>query len=116
MKTSLLLPLCAAALIATPVFAQDKAELRERARELEERARKAKEEGRPEIAKDLMEQLRKLKEDARDGDEEKARDRKLAHVKEQIDELHQAGKHEEAEQLTKRLKEATAKVGKDDRK
>jgi hypothetical protein len=116
MKPSPLLSLCAAALIATPIFAQEKEELRKRAQELEERARQAKEEGRPEVAKDLIEQLRKLKQDAHGGDEEKARDKKLAHVKEQIDELHKAGKHEEAEQLTKRLQEPTAKGDKEGRK
>jgi hypothetical protein len=116
MKNSLLLHLCAAAFIATPVFAQENAELRKRAQELEERARQAKEEGRPEQAKELMDELRKLKQEAHGGDEEQARDKKLGRVKAEIEELHNAGKHEEAERLTKRLEEAMPKSFKEDRK
>jgi hypothetical protein len=116
MKTSLLLPLCAAAFVVTPVFAQENAELRKRAQDLEERARQAKEEGRPEQVKELMDQLRKLKHEAQGGDEEQARDKKLGRVKAEIEELHNAGKHEEAERLTKRLQEGLAKTGKEDRK
>jgi hypothetical protein len=116
MKTSLLIPLCAAAVIATPVFAQEESEPRKRAQELEERAREAKEEGRPEQVRELMDQLRKLKQEAQGGDEEQARDKKLGRVKAEIEELHNAGKHEEAERLTRRLQEAMPKSFKEDRK
>ena len=55
-----------------------------------------------------MEQLRKLKLEEQD--------KKLGRIKAEIDELHKAGKHEEAEKLTKRFQPAVPKSLKEDRK
>jgi TolA-binding protein len=71
--------------------------------ELLERARKAKEEGRYDEAKKLAEQLREQggfekhgRPDARHGGEKAE---KLHHMKAEIEELHRAGKQEEANKL-----------------
>ncbi len=72
--------------------------------ELLERAQKAKAEGRYEEAKELAEQLRQRQGfEKRDRKPDGEKPEQLSHMKAQIDELHRAGKHEEAEQLKRKF-------------
>lgn len=107
MKIPLFLTLCAAALLSTPVFAEESDPLRGKIKELEERARTAKEQGRADESKELMQQVRRLHAEMierGDGD-------KLERAKRQIEALHKAGKHEEAAQLERRLRGAKQHSG-----
>ncbi len=71
--------------------------------ELLERAQKAKAEGRYEEARELAEQLRQKRGiDKTDRKPDGERPERMARVKEEIEELHRAGKHEEAEQLKRK--------------
>lgn len=69
-----------------------------------ERAKKAKAEGRYDEARELAEQIRKLHGTKLKHGEGKKED--LPRMKAEIAELHRAGKHEEAEKLQERMKQA----------
>lgn len=104
MKISHLLTLCAAALLSTPVFADEADPLRGKAKELEERARTAKEQGRIDESNELMEKVRRLHAEIGEREAKPGDGAQREMVKRKIEELHQAGKHEEAEQLERRLR------------
>ena len=116
MKTSLLRILCAAALLSTPVFADEGDPLRGKIKELEERARAAKEQGRAEESKELMQQVRRLHAELGEREGKRGGGEKLEMMKHKIGELRQAGKPEEAEQLERHLREATQAPGESQRK
>lgn len=109
MKASLLLTLCAAALLSMPLFAEG--DPRSKIKELEERARTAKEQGQGEEAQNLMEQARRLHAEMAGREEEHGGGEELKMAKRKIGELHEAGKHEEAKQLEQRLREGKEKHG-----
>lgn len=105
MKTSFLLPLCVAALLAVPTFAQDADHLRAKLKEIEEHARQAKEAGRGDEVQELMGQAKRLHEElqhAGGGDS-------LERAHREIGELRKAGKNEEADKLEQKVREMMAK-------
>ncbi len=116
MKISRLLPLCAAALLCSPVFAQEGDQLRVKIKELEGSARNAKEQGRAEEAKELMQQVQRLQAEMGEREGPRGAGEKLEMAKRKIDELHKAGKHDEAEQLEQKMREAMEKQGDRQRK
>ena len=107
MKLPLLLTLCAAALLSTPVFAEESDPLRGKIKELEERARTAKEQGRADESKELMLQVRRLHAEMSEREKQHGADNQPEMIRRKIEELHQAGKREEAEQLERRLQAGT---------
>ena len=111
MKISPLLPLCAAALLCTPIFAEEGDPSRGKIEELEKRARTAKEQGRADEAKELMQKVQRLHAEMGEREGPRGAGEKLEMVKRKIDELHQAGKHEEAAPLEHRLREDMEKQG-----
>ena len=115
MKISLPIALCVAALLSTPIFAQDVDPLRGKIKELEERARNAKEQGHDDEARGLMEQLGKVRAEIHEREQKSGGD-KLETYRRKVEELHKAGKHEEAEQLEQRLRGIKEKQGYPDRK
>lgn len=78
------------------------------AQKLMERARQAKEAGRFDEAHELAEQAKKIGSAHRDGRPgiNGGAPERLEKVRHEIEELHRAGKHEEAEQLKRRVAEA----------
>ena len=116
MKILSLLALCAAALLSTPVFAEEADPLRGKIQELEARARTAKEQGRADESHELMQQVRRLHAEMGERERQRGGGEELAMAKRKIDELHKAGKHEEAEQLEHRLREAGEQQGDRERK
>lgn len=78
------------------------------AQQLMERARQAKEAGRYDEARELAEKARQIGERHHEGKPgfEKGAPERMEKVRHEIEELHRAGKHEEAERLEHRVKEA----------
>jgi hypothetical protein len=116
MRISRLLPLCAAALLSTPILAEEGDASRGRIKELEERAHAAKEQGRGDEAKEVMQQVQRLHAEMSERERRHGDSGKLEMAKRRIDELHKAGKHEEAAQLERRLREAGEQRGDAERK
>ena len=111
MKTHLSIALCAAALLLTPVFAQEGDPLRGKIRDLEERAHMAKQQGRHEEANELMQKAKRLRMEAGDGEKQRDGGDKNEVVKRRIGELRKAGKQEEADQLEARWRASMEKHG-----
>ncbi len=107
MKLPLLLTLCAAALLSTPVFAEESDPLRAKIKELEERAHTAKEQGREDESRELMQQARRFHAEMKGHDESD----QLEDAKNQREALRKAGKQEEAAQLERRLRGANQHSG-----
>ena len=111
MKTSPLIAMCAAALFFTPVFAEENDPLHGKIKELEERARTAKEQGRADESNELIQQVRRLRAETGEREGQRGAGEKLEMAKRKIDELHKAGKHEEAEKIEQRVRGAMEKQG-----
>jgi hypothetical protein len=113
MKTPLLLPILVMIAIATSASAHARKETRDEIHRLAEKAKQAKNEGRLDEADELMRQVKKLvataggHEGEKPGDE--ARGDRLARMKQEIADLHHAGKHEEAGRLQQRFMEARSR-------
>lgn len=103
MKLPLLLTLCATVLLSTPLFAEESDPLRGKIKELEERAHTATEQGRADESRELMLQVRRLHAEMSEHEKQHGADNQPEMMRRKIEELHKAGKREEAEQLERRL-------------
>lgn len=110
MKIPHLFPLCAAALLCTPIFAEDGDQARTKLKDLEERAHAAKEQGHAEEAKELMQQARRLHAEMGGHGDKGGFGEKLEVAKRRIEDLHKEGKHEEAEKIEGRLHAGAGKM------
>src|SRR4051812_25340914 len=111
MKHSLLFTLCAATLLSPPLFAEEGDPARGKPQEFEQRARTAKEVGQADEVQKLREQLQRLRAELDKREGQPGGGEKLAKMKSKIGELHQAGKHEEAQQLEQQLRQGMEKQG-----
>lgn len=109
MKSSqFVIALCAsAALLSTTVRADDGDNVRNKLQELEQQARAAKEAGRAEEAQAIMEKAKRIHAEA--GERNAQGGDKLEMTKRKVQELRNAGKGEEAEQLERRIREGAEK-------
>ena len=94
--------------LVSGVDAQEKQPGIPEAQKLMERARQAKEAGRYQEAHELAEQAKKIGQTHREGKPGPGggAPERLEKVRHEIEELHRVGKHEEAEQLKRRVGEA----------
>lgn len=94
--------------LVSAVNAEDKKPGIPEAQQLMQRAKEAKDAGRYDEAKELFERAQKLGGMHRDGKRgiNGGAPERLERVRHEIEELHRAGKHEEAEQLKRRVAEA----------
>ena len=105
MKPIQLLPLFAAFVFVTGLQAQHPDQPRAEAEQLFEKAKHAKAEGRNEEADELTRRAKGLQSEPKEGNPSKPGIDKLGMAKHEIEELHRAGKHEQAEQMERRLAE-----------
>ena len=127
MKTSFLLPALLSAALTVTLCAASPDELRAEAEKLVEKAKQAKAEGRGDEAQELMSRVKKIQGELREqlaavggakGDgakggepaAERAR-REAEQMRRQIEELHRAGQHDEAQQLEKKFAECNGPRG-----
>lgn len=115
MKLSPWIPLCALALFSANVFADEGDALKSKIKELEMRARGAKEQGHAEEAQELMQQVRKLSAELGEREKQRKSGDEREKIQRKIEELHQAGKHEEAEQLGRQFQEMMRNQGERER-
>ena len=109
MKSSqFVIALCAsAALFSTTARADDGDNVRNKLQELEQQARAAKEAGRAEEAQAIMEKAKRIRAEASERNAQGGD--KLEMAKRKVQELRNAGKGEEAEQLERRIREGAEK-------
>ena len=113
MKTSLLVTAAAAMVTALSLSAQSVDDIRAEAARIAERAGQAKREGRMDEARELGQQAEKLHRELREREGGKDGGDKAAAIKREVEELHRAGKHDEAERLQRRLSGMHAHQGHD---
>jgi hypothetical protein len=110
MKIAFLLPALLCALLTANLPAATPDDLRAEAEKLIEKARQGKSAGRTDEAEELMGRAKRIQMELRekiDGSEQpKGGDAKLERMKQEIGELHRAGKHEEAGRLEHQFAEA----------
>ena len=109
MKTTI--SIITALALVSAVNAQEKKHANIEAQQLMERAKQAKEAGRYDEAKSLWEQAQKaggMHREVKPGGDKGGSPERLEKVRHEIEELHRAGKHEEAEQLKHRIAESIA--------
>lgn len=116
MKTSLLATVAAAMMTALSLSAQSVDDIRAEAARIMERAGQAKREGRMDEARELGQQAEKLHRELREREGGKGGGDKMAAMKREVEELHRAGKHDEAERLEHRHSGMHAPHGSDRKK
>jgi hypothetical protein len=102
MKPTLILPLVASLLLAG-AQAQEPGKMRAKANELIEQAQRAKSEGHPDKAEELMRQAKRLQSESRETEKPKPERAKPEAMMREIEELNRLGRHEEAEQIKRRM-------------
>lgn len=105
MKPIPFLPLFAAFALATGLHAQKTEQPRAEVEKLFEKAKHAKDAGRNEEADELIRRAKGLEAEQKEGKPVKPVTDKLGMAKHEIEELHRAGKHEQAEQMERKLAE-----------